>query len=95
MKIGSLVKLTKYCLCNPPGTLGYVYDIYEDFDDHLKQAVSVIFVNGEYDGFSVKDQAVFLEHVADTNTSYNFINVMQLSRDFEKGQFNTVLNIIN
>ena len=92
-KVGSLVKLKRSCLDNLAGTKGYVYDTYQDFDDPSKLGISVIFANGEYDGFSIRDQELFLELIENTNTSYNFINVMQLSNDFSRGHFNMILGI--
>lgn len=92
-KVGSLVKLKCSCLGNPSGTKGYVYETYRDFDNPTKFGISVIFTNGEYDGFSVRDQDLFLELIENTNTSYNFINVMQLSNDFARGHFNMILGI--
>ena len=37
-----------------------------------------------------EEQKEFLEFVRDTNFTYNFQNVMTLSRDFDKGVFNEV-----
>jgi len=90
MKLGSKVRLKVPCLGNPVGTIGVCYETY---DIGWGLGISVIFPNGEYDGFSQEEQKGFLEFVEDTNFSYNFQNVMTLSRDFDKGVFDEVLGI--
>ncbi|MCK9429019.1 MAG: hypothetical protein M0R17_03275 [Candidatus Omnitrophica bacterium] len=90
MKIGDIVKLKVLCLANPINTLGYVYDEYPDFDG-LGTAISVIFKNGSYDGFSVTEQPLFLEYVKSTDFKYNFTNGVHLLNDFENGYFNDIL----
>lgn len=66
-----------------------MYETYSDFEGR-GTACSVIFENGEYDGFSVRDQQEFFEYVKDVDFSYNFTNVMKLSRDFDSGLFNKI-----
>lgn len=90
MRVGSKVRLKIFCLGNKPGTIGVCYETY---DIGWGPGISVIFPNGEYDGFSQEEQKGFLEFVEDTNFSYNFQNVMTLSRDFDKGVFDEVLGI--
>jgi len=63
MKIGTIVKLKKEMLGNLPGTLGVVFNVYDDFDYPDKLGAQVIFQNGDYDGFSIKEQILFLEDV--------------------------------
>lgn len=92
MKIGDIVKLTVPCLSNPEGTLGYVYDEYPDFDGPYT-GISVIFENGEYDGFSAKEQHLMLEYIRSTDLHYQFKNVMKLSQDFEQGIFKFLKDI--
>ena len=90
MLIGQKVELRINCMGNPPYTPGYVYDTYRDFDVPSEQGVGVIFPNGEYCGFSKHEQELFFrydEHV-EINfeySKYKFTNVIQLSRDFDKG----------
>jgi hypothetical protein len=88
MKKGTIVKLKERAMLGVPvGTRGVVYDTY---DIGWGPGVSVIFPNGNHDGFSQEEQNVFLDPVGfDHLTSqYNFINVMKLHTDFEKGLFN-------
>jgi len=89
MKVGDVVHNTIEVLGNKPGTRGVIYEIYSDFDDSKQVGISVIFENGEYDGFSKEDQKIFLEK-EDVNIpldikEYKFTNVMKLSQDFNKG----------
>ena len=88
MKNGDIVRLTCDCLGNPKGTLGFVFDEYQDFDDPKYSGVSVIFKNGNLDGFSIKEQNLMLEYVSSTNFRYKFKNVIVVSNDFSKGIFN-------
>lgn len=89
MRIGSIVKLKYACLGNSSETFGIVYEIYSDFEGS-GIACSVIFENGEFDGFSVRDQEEFFEYVKDVNFSYTFTNVMKLSKDFDNGVFSKI-----
>ena len=90
MQVGDRVKLKTTMLGNIAGTIGYVYEQYADFDNPSKSGVSVIFENGEYDGFSYNEQQIFLEFLEPTNVYYHFKNVMKLSQDFNNGQFEFV-----
>lgn len=86
MRVGSLVRLNISCLGNPIGTIGIVYETYRI---GLCNGVSVIFKNGNYDGFSEKEQSKFLK---ETGTyfpliNYKFTNVITLSQHFHSGIF--------
>jgi len=85
--IGSRWILKVPCLGNPVGTVGYCFNEYKDFDDPNALGIQVIFPNGEYDGFSIKEQHNFLEYANyDMHyTDYKFTNVINVSRDFDKG----------
>lgn len=91
-KVGSLVKLKCPCMNNSVGIIGYVYDTYTDFDNSSKLGISVIFPNGNYDGFSYKDQVLLLDpnFHQEIDLKYEFKNVMKLSHDFDRGVFNKV-----
>lgn len=91
MKLGDIVRLTAVCLGNPKGTLGYVYQEYPDFDGPYT-SVSVIFENGEYDGFSAQEQFLMLEYVRSTDFEYHFKNVMKLSQDYNNKVFKFLEN---
>lgn len=85
--VGQTVYLKKAMLGEPIGSKGYVYETYEDFDDPQKNAVSIIFSRGSYDGFSVKEQELFLEvgRVDQRYTMYDFKNVNQVYKDHQNG----------
>ena len=89
MKVGTIVKLQLACLGNEVGTRGVVYDEY----NIGTKGVSVIFENGEYDGFSEEEQRMFLKEkgICEELSTYKFTNVMQLSRDFDNGIFDNAL----
>ena len=92
LKVGSVVHLTTPMLGNKKDTLGVVY---EEYNIGYGDGVSVIFPNGEYDGFSENEQGRFLKIVGfcEGLEGYKFTNVMQLSRDFQNGKFNEALTI--
>lgn len=85
--VGQTVYLKKAMLGEIIGSKGYVYETYEDFDDSQKNAVSIIFSRGSHDGFSVKDQELFLEieRVDQRYSMYDFKNVSQVNRDYQNG----------
>jgi len=84
---GDKYMLKQAVLGNPVGTIGYVFNEYIDFDNKNEKGIQVIFPNGEYDGFSVKEQELFLEFqgVDWRYVTYEFRNVIQVSIDFDKG----------
>jgi hypothetical protein len=88
--VGTTVKLKTSCFGMPPGTIGVCYETYT-IGEH--EGVSIIFKTGGYDGFSLMDQAYFLEKIEDTDFTYFFKSVMTLARDFDRGVFNQVLGI--
>jgi hypothetical protein len=86
--IGSVWALKVDCLGNPAGTIGYCFNEYTDFENPKDGlGVQIIFPNGEYDGFSVKEQKSFLEFINyDMRyVAYAFTNVINVTRDFDKG----------
>jgi len=90
MKVGDVVTLNTEMLGCRPGTRGVVFNTYQDFDDSSKEGVQVIFENGNYDGFSVTDQKLFLQdeyvtYIPFFVREYKFENVMKVSQDFENG----------
>jgi hypothetical protein len=84
INIGTLVKLNVPCLGNSIDTLGICY---ENYNIGYDQGVSIIFENGNYDGFSEQEQKDFLTIIKHTNFQYNFTNVIQLNKDFDNGIF--------
>lgn len=89
--VGDIVTLKESCLGNDEGAEGVVIQQYFIGD---KPGVQVIFENGEYDGFSVDEQAMYLTRTGHEPTlaRYEFVNAMKLSRDFDEGRFNGVFN---
>jgi hypothetical protein len=85
--VGDIVKLKQDVLGNDAGALGCVYEIYEE-------GASIIFENGEYDGFSSEEQLMFVSRVGHEKSleNYKFKNVMQLSMDFDNGIFEDAFN---
>jgi hypothetical protein len=89
MNIGQVVRLRVDCLGNPKGTFGVCYENY----NIGHEGASVIFENGNYDGFSKDEQESFLEDAGfdQSVADYQFQNVMKLSQDFDQGVFNIAL----
>jgi hypothetical protein len=90
LKVGTIVRLKTPLMDNNAGTIGVCYEVY---DHGWGRGVSVIFQNGNYDGFSTRDQDLFLEFVRETNFTYNFQSVIKLFQDFTNGMFNEVLEL--
>jgi hypothetical protein len=92
-QVGELYRLKKDCLGNKAGTIGMVYEIYQDFDFPDKMATSVIFQNGSFDGFSVTDMGIFLDYCgfSEPGSQYVFKNVVQLTNDFRNGKFRGII----
>jgi len=87
LTIGSRVVLLRNMLGEHGGSVGYVCNVYRDFDNPSKQGVQVIFSGGGFDGFSQREQELYLEHRGDDPrySTYNFKNVLQVEKDFRNG----------
>ena len=90
MKVGQIFKLKVPLLENLVGTMGICY---EEYNIGEEGAGSVIFANGNYDGFSPEEQKEFLEYLgkSDVLSAYLFKNVIKLSDDFRSGIFDPIL----
>lgn len=88
--VGAKVKLKILCLGNDIGIIGYVYEMYQDFDYPQLFGASIIFENGKYDGFSAKEQLLFLDIVdyIFRYSFYEFSNVMNLQQDYNNKFWN-------
>ena len=95
MIVGTIVELKLALLGNSPGAHGVIYETYKDLDGAEDPGVSVIFENGNYDGFSVAEQKEMLKElvVFTPLENYQFRNVLQLSRDFNNGVFRQALSL--
>lgn len=86
--VGMIVVVGAPCLRNPAQSRAVVYEHYR-LGDHV--GISLIFPNGEYDGFSERDLEladVYPTGIVDPQVSrYQFSNVLQLQRDFQAGVF--------
>ena len=82
--VGTRVFLKWPMLGNPAGAMGYVVETYPDFDK-LGTGAVIIFSNGNYDGFSVKEQTMFLaiREVDERYADYEFDNVIKLGIDYK------------
>jgi len=89
-RVGDLVTVLRPVLDNPAGSLAVVYEIY---NIGKGPSPSLIFQNGQYDGFSARDRELFgvmkVGHDA-TVAGYHFKNVLQLDADFRAGVFEHV-----
>jgi len=85
--IGAKYKLLRPMLGVPAGSIGYVFAEYPDFDVENASGVQIILENGEFDGFSVEEQNLYLEYAGyvPEYQTYDFKNVMEVSRDFRNG----------
>lgn len=90
--IGSICKLLVDCLGNPAGTKGLVIETYPDFDDNKKLGITVLFPNGNLDGFSIREQRDYLEivNLDERYADYIFKSVVSTSVEFRNGFFDSV-----
>lgn len=85
LQVGDIVSIAN---CPHEGAIAMVYEVYVDFDDRTKKAVSLITSYGrDLGGWSMRDQKDFLKLAARTNFDYRFKNVLQLSEDYRNGLF--------
>lgn len=88
MKKGQIVRAKKNC-----GTVCVVGEQGVAVDEYRmggRVGWTILFENGGYDGFSAEEVDMFLDKVDAIDTTaqqYSFKNVMQLTRDYEKGLF--------
>lgn len=84
LHVGDIVRVIPSFLGNPENTLGFVYEIYTDFDDATKNGVSIILENGcDLGGFSFEEQQRYLSFVRKSGLHYDFKNVTKLVDDFQ------------
>lgn len=90
LTIGSVVKSKVHILGNEIGTFGVIYEEYNLGDGH---GVSIIFENGNYDGFSEDEQDTYVEEIGFNSkcSNYKFSDVMKVSQDFKIGKFDSAL----
>ena len=93
MLVGTIVKLKRECLDNPPQTRGVCYEIYSRGKE--KEGASIIFENGKSDGFSPEEQKEILVPIgiSEDLMNYKFENIGKVNSDFGKGLFNMALGI--
>jgi hypothetical protein len=86
-EVGDIVKL----IVGPDKDhLGYVYEVYNRHEERDRLGVSIILDDGrDLGGFSGEEQAGYLEFIRKSGVFYEFRNVMQLSRDWDAGIFNS------
>lgn len=81
-QVGDIVTIKKGFMGDPDGELGFIYEIYPDFDKMEENGVSILTKTGkDLGGFSVQEQKDYLEFVRHSDFSYTFTNVIQLERD--------------
>jgi hypothetical protein len=89
LEVGSVVKLKHYCMGNHIGSVGIVFEVYQDFDDKSAHGVQVIFPNGENCGWGANEIDRSFEIVsvepAEKHASYVWENAPKLMRDFRAG----------
>lgn len=87
--IGSICKLKRNLLGNSTGTMGVVYELYPDPERPGELGISVIFQNGKYSRFSVKDQELILTECGFSPDccGYLYRENQQLTTDFNNGFF--------
>lgn len=85
--VGDQYRLKRDMLGCKAGTIGTVFEEYGDFVVKGGTGRQIIFSNGLYDGFSVKEQELYLEYAGHDYRAEDFIfdNVLQVEKYFRKG----------
>lgn len=88
MRVGTVVKLKLQLLGCKKDEIGVCYERYT-IDNNTGHGI--IFKNGNYDGFSEKEE-IYLEEIGFCKelSDYNFTSVMKLSLDYEQGYFDVL-----
>jgi hypothetical protein len=82
LAVGTRVFLKLPMLGNPTGAMGYVVETYPDFDK-LGIGATIIFANGQYCGFDVRDQATLVVGEIDEEyANYEFTTANKLRTDY-------------
>lgn len=88
IEAGDLVKIDPRFLNENDSGIGFVYEVYQDFDDESKNGVSIITKEGkDLGGFSYREQIEYLVKERSTGLSYQFVNVIKLANDYREGLF--------
>ena len=93
IQVGSQVIAKRVSGVCDPGERGVCYQVYELAG---RPGWGFIFERGGYDGFSPEDVDTFLEvtgEVCQEMADYQFRNVWQLCRDFQRGRFDPVFHV--
>jgi hypothetical protein len=75
------------------GDIGVAIEQYPDFDMPGESGATVIFDNGNFDGFSAYERGTFLipQGKDEDIANYQFVNSVQLTNDYFDGLFDHVL----
>jgi len=86
-KIGTRVILLRPMLGENAGSIGYVVNEYKDYEEFSQTGVQVVFEKGGFDGFSYKEQTLYLEflEIVPQYAAYTFNNVLSVYNDFRRG----------
>lgn len=89
--VGDRALVRRGCLTNPPASIALCVEVYTlAGSDAPADGVTLIFANGQHDGFSQADLGVFHVQRGDrigALRAYEFANVSALRRDFGAGTF--------
>lgn len=85
--VGSKVILLRNIMNEKTGSVGYVFELYPDFDDNKKFGAQLIFQNGSLSGFSANEQDFCFSFVGHDPrySTYNFKNMNQVYIDYRNG----------
>jgi len=89
MRIGSVVKLKIDIMDCKEGDIGVCY---EEYSIGLSKGYSIIFHNGDYCGFNIREVDFFFNIVGQEELTYYFKGVMTLAEDFNNGYFKNIFN---
>lgn len=91
LRVGDVVVVERACMRNHPRARALVVEEYDRGDtEGGRYGVTLLFENGEFDGFSPTDVEIFgVVYVAHNPklAAYKFVNVTRLESDYHRGVF--------
>jgi hypothetical protein len=93
LRVGDVVRVARACLHNPEQSLAVVVEVYHRHEPGDELGATLLFRNGEADGFSSSDLALFgvarVGHRPHLGR-YQWRSALELLEDFRRGTFDEV-----
>jgi len=91
--VGTIVTVNRPCMDNPAGSKALVYENYRLGKNH--RGASLLFANGDYDGFSEEDMGIFEVNpvgFCESCAGYRVESCSRLEQDLLTGRFSAAFS---